>query len=68
MAVAMYPRLLTNALDETAHETDIELMEHWDLTDRHILALLTEMTADLDDSSPAGKIYGNRWPIHWQCT
>ena len=30
MAVAMHPSLLTNALDETAHETEIELTEHWD--------------------------------------
>jgi AraC family transcriptional regulator len=58
MAVAIHPSLLTNALDETAHETDVELTEHWDLIDRHISALLLEMTADLDDSSPAGTIYG----------
>jgi AraC family transcriptional regulator len=58
MAVAIHPSLLTNALDETAHETEIELTEHWDLIDHHISALLTEMTADLDDGSPAGSIYG----------
>jgi len=58
MAVAMHPSLLTNALDETAHETEIELTEHWDLIDHHISALLFEMTADLDDGSPAGTIYG----------
>ncbi len=58
MAVAIHPSLLTNALEETAHESDIELTEHWDLTDGHISALLLEMTADLDDGSPAGTIYG----------
>src|SRR5229473_6284080 len=58
MAVAIHPSLLTSALDETAHEADVELTEHWDLIDRHILGLLLEMTADLDDSSPAGTIYG----------
>ncbi len=58
MAVAIHPRLLTNASDETAHATDIELTEHWDLIDGHISALLLEMTADLDDNSPAGAIYG----------
>ena len=58
MAVAMHPSLLTNALDETAHETEIELTEHWNLIDHHISALLFEMTADLDDGSPAGTIYG----------
>jgi AraC family transcriptional regulator len=58
VAVAIHPSLLTNALDETAHETEVELTEHWNLIDRHISALLLEMTADLDDSSPAGTIYG----------
>jgi len=58
VAVAIHPRLLTGALDETAHEADVELREHWDLVDPHISALVTEMTADLGDCSPAGKIYG----------
>jgi AraC family transcriptional regulator len=58
MAVAIHPRLLTKVLDETAHESDVELTEHWDLTDGHISALLQEMTADLDEGSPAGTIYG----------
>jgi AraC family transcriptional regulator len=43
MAVAIHPTILTHALDETAHETDVELTEHWDLVDRHISALLLEM-------------------------
>jgi AraC family transcriptional regulator len=50
--------LLTHALEETAHQTEVELREHWDLMDRHISALLLEMMADLDDNSPAGTIYG----------
>jgi AraC family transcriptional regulator len=58
LAVAIHPRLLTSALDETAHETDVELTEHWDLIDGHISALLLEMVADLNDNSPAGTIYG----------
>jgi len=58
LAVAIHPHLLTKALDETAHETGVELTEHWDLTDRHISALLQEMTADLDEGSLAGTIYG----------
>jgi AraC family transcriptional regulator len=58
IAMAIHPGVLTKALDETAHETDIELTEHWDLIDPHISALLMEMTADLDDRSPAGAIYG----------
>ena len=58
IAVVIHPRLLSNALGETAQETEIELTEHWDLTDRHISTLLVEMTADLEDDSPAGQIYG----------
>ena len=58
LVVAIHPRLLTNALDETAHQTDVELTEHWDLIDEHIAALLHEMAADLADGSPAGPVYG----------
>lgn len=58
VAVSIHPRLLANALDETAHANDLELTEHWDLIDRHISALLLEMTADLEDGSPAGRLYG----------
>ena len=58
IAVAVHPRLLTNALDETAHVDDFELTEHWNLSDRHLSALLLEMTADLEDDSPAGRLYG----------
>ena len=53
IAVALHPMLLVNALDETAHERDIELTEHWNLTDRHIMAVLP-------DGSTA-----NRWPMRW---
>src|SRR6267143_5252347 len=58
IVVAIHPRLLTNLLDETAHESDVELTERWDLIDEHISALLVEMAADLEDGSPAGAIYG----------
>ena len=59
IVVSIHPRLLTNLLDETAHEADVELTERrWDLIDRHISSLLVEMAADLEDGSPAGPIYG----------
>jgi AraC family transcriptional regulator len=58
LVVSIHPRLLTNALDETAHLTDVDLTDRWDLIDEHISALLHEMAADLDDGSPAGPIYG----------
>jgi len=37
IAVAIHQSLLTNALDETAHQKDIELTEHWNLTDSHMM-------------------------------
>jgi AraC family transcriptional regulator len=58
IAVAIHPSLLVNALDETAHERDIELTEHWHLTDKNIMAALLAMTTDLDAGSPAGRLYG----------
>lgn len=58
VALAIHRPILTHALEETAHQADVELTEHWDLTDRHISALVQEMMADLDDNSPAGTIYG----------
>jgi AraC family transcriptional regulator len=58
IAVAVHPSLLVNALDETAHERNIELTEHWNLTDQNIVAVLRAMTADLDTGSPAGRLYG----------
>lgn len=58
IAAAIHPTLLVNALDETAHERDIELTEHWNLTDPNIMAVLLAMRADLDAGSPAGRLYG----------
>ena len=58
IAVAIHPSLLVNALDETAHECSIELIENWNLTDSNIMAVLLAMTADLNSGSPAGRLYG----------
>jgi AraC family transcriptional regulator len=58
IAVAIHPSLLACALEETAHETDIELTEHWNLTDPHIAAVLAAMMTDLAEGSPAGRLYG----------
>lgn len=59
IAVSIEPHVLTLALEETSHLADIELQEHWDLNDRHIVSLVNEMSSDLDDGSPAGSIYGD---------
>lgn len=58
IAVAIHPRLLVSALDETAHGPAIELKEHWNLMDPHIMAVLHAMTTDLYEGSPAGRLYG----------
>ena len=58
IAAAIHPSLLVNALEETAHERNIELTEHWNLTDRNITAVLLAMTTDLNAGSPAGPLYG----------
>jgi AraC family transcriptional regulator len=58
IAVAIHPKLLVNALDETAHERSIEPTEHWNLTDPNIMAVWRAMTTDLDSGSPAGRLYG----------
>src|SRR5262249_43238101 len=47
-----------NALDETAGEKDIDLTEQWNVTDRHIMAVLVAMTTDLAEGSPTGRLYG----------
>jgi AraC family transcriptional regulator len=59
LVVAVQPRFIAQSLEETAHETEVELTEHWNLVDGHISALLNEMATDLNDRSPAGSIYGD---------
>ena len=58
IAVALHPSLLLSATDETIGQTHIELTEHWNVTDRHIMTVLLALTTDLDAGSPAGRLYG----------
>jgi AraC family transcriptional regulator len=58
IAVALHPSLLLGAIDETVGHNDIELTEHWNVTDRHIMSVLLALTTDLDAGSPAGRLYG----------
>jgi AraC family transcriptional regulator len=58
IAVAIHSSLLVSALDESAHESDIELTEQWNVTDQNIMAVLLAMTTDLNQGSPAGRLYG----------
>ena len=59
LAVAIHSHRLASVLDETAHESDIELTEHWNLMDPQIMAVLLAMTTDLNEGSPAGRLYGD---------
>jgi AraC family transcriptional regulator len=52
------PRILARAFDETAHRADLEIRERWIFQDRHIASLMLALKADLEDGSPAGRIYG----------
>ena len=56
--VTLEPRLLTGALEQTAHLGDLELQTHWQLEDRHLLSLMLALRADLEDGSPAGRLFG----------
>ncbi len=58
IAVAIHTNLLISALDETAGDADIELTQQWNLIDRNLMTLLTTMATDLDEGSPAGRLYG----------
>jgi len=58
IAVAVHPSLLLTATDETIGQNHIELTEHWNATDRHIMSVLLALTTDLDAGSPAGRLYG----------
>jgi AraC family transcriptional regulator len=58
ITVAINERLLIGAIDETLHERDIELTEHWNLVDPNIMAVLLAMKVDLDAGSPVGRLYG----------
>lgn len=58
IALAVHPRLLTQALEHTAHLQDIELRQHFDLRDRHLESLMRALHADLEDGLPAGRLYG----------
>jgi len=57
LAVSIGSDLLKGSAKEPIGCTDIELVEHWDLDDPHIAAILQAMRVDLSDGSPAGPLY-----------
>lgn len=58
LTLVMAPYFLARALEETAHLADVELIPNWSLRDPHIASLMLALHADLEDSSPAGPLYG----------
>ena len=56
--VTIEPRLIAKAFEETEHRDGIDLVEKWTLTDPHITRLMLALHADVDDGSPAGRLYG----------
>src|SRR5258708_34461830 len=55
--LVMEPRFLAGVLDETAHLADVDLRPNFSFQDRHIVAILRALHADLQDESPAGQLY-----------
>ena len=58
LVLTLEPKVIANALEETANRDNLELQQHWTLCDRHIAALMQALRADLEDGSPAGPLYG----------
>jgi len=56
--LVLEPRFLSRSLEHTAHLSDVQLITHWNLHDRHIQSLMLALYADLEDGSPAGPLYG----------
>jgi AraC family transcriptional regulator len=57
IAAAVHPSLLGKALGDPGGRA-IDLPEHWDIKDQHVLAVLLALRADRDAGCPAGKLYG----------
>ncbi|MET0231114.1 MAG: AraC family transcriptional regulator [Rhodanobacteraceae bacterium] len=58
VAIAIQPGLFARALESAADRADIELTEHWNLDDPHLVAVVRAMALDVEAGSPAGRLYG----------
>jgi AraC family transcriptional regulator len=58
IVMTLESRVLARAFEETAHRDAFELVERWTLADQHLTRLMMALHADLDDGSPAGRLYG----------
>lgn len=58
IVITLDSSVITRAFDETAHRVGFELIEDWTLHDEHIARLMLALQADLEEGSPAGRLYG----------
>jgi len=58
VSVALHPDLVSYALDEVAPGAAVELTPQWNVADSHVASMLLALRADLEDGSPAGRLYG----------
>jgi AraC family transcriptional regulator len=58
ISMAIHPSLLVEVLQDGPHSSNIELIENWNLIDRHVMAIALAMSLDLEDGCPAGRLYG----------
>lgn len=58
IVITLDSRVITRAFEETAHRDAFELVDDWTLRDPQLKALMLALHADLEDGSPAGRLYG----------
>jgi AraC family transcriptional regulator len=58
IVITLDSRVITRAFEETAHRDAFELVDDWALHDQHLARLMLALHADVEDGSPAGRLYG----------
>jgi AraC family transcriptional regulator len=58
VSVALHPELLSRALNGTTLGAAVDLTPQRNLVDPHVASVLLALRADLEDGSPAGRLYG----------
>jgi AraC family transcriptional regulator len=58
LILTLDPQVIATAFEETAHRKDFEILDRWAFEDRHVATLMFALRADLEDESPAGRLYG----------
>jgi AraC family transcriptional regulator len=56
--ISLNQEMIDSVARETLPDGNIELMECWGFQDPHLLNLIWALQTDLDDGSPAGRLYG----------